>query len=617
MQSLFPYDKIRPEQDEMVNDVKDIVSSGGRLIAHAPTGLGKTAAVLAPALGVALEKGYTIFFLTSRHTQHAIAIETLKIIKEKYSLSFSAVDFVGKKHMCAREEVNAFPGRQFHEYCKSLRNDDNCEFYLNFRKGSDLTPSSKNVIKFINSLPAHTEETVSISKQQRVCPYEVAAAAAKDASVIIADYYNLFNPKVRESFFKRSGKSLDKAIIIVDEAHNLPGRMRELLTNRLSTILLSRALKESEKWGESSIKDFLNDLNSLLGVLAMEGPERVISKDALLSPLSSYNLTNVLEKMYQAAEYIREADKQSFIGSVADFLARWQDEESEFSRVISAKDARSGRVITVSHACLDPSPETAEVLNQAKSVILMSGTLTPLTMYRDILGFPKETLLKEYKSPLPKENRLALIVKGSTTKFSERNASQYMKMAKICADSANTVPGNVAIFFPSYYLMEQVHVYLHEQLQKEVFKEHQDMSKEEKNQLLKDFRRNFLKGGVLLAVIGGNFSEGIDLPGQFLNGVIIVGLPLVQPDIFTKELISYYEKRYKKGWDYGYVFPAFTKALQSAGRCIRTETDRGVILFVDDRYAWPSYYNCFPKDMAPKTTVFYQQAIADFFSQKS
>jgi DNA excision repair protein ERCC-2 len=133
---------------------------------------------------------------------------------------------------------------------------------------------------------------------------------------------------------------------------------------------------------------------------------------------------------------------------------------------------------------------------------------------------------------------------------------------------------------------------------------------------LNEFKQDWFSGGVLLAVIGGSFSEGIDLPAHFLNGLIIVGLPLAKPDLYTKALIDYYNRRYQKGWDYGYVFPAFTKALQSAGRCIRTETDRGVILFVDERYAWSNYYACFPAQLAPKTTAFYQEDIARFFEKK-
>jgi DNA excision repair protein ERCC-2 len=120
----------------------------------------------------------------------------------------------------------------------------------------------------------------------------------------------------------------------------------------------------------------------------------------------------------------------------------------------------------------------------------------------------------------------------------------------------------------------------------------------------------------LLATISGSFGEGIDLPGDFLKGVIVVGLPLTRPDLESKSLIDYYDKKFGKGWDYGYLYPAFTKAIQSSGRCIRTEKDRGVVVFLDERYAWPRYYNCFPKDWKFITTVLFERNIQNFFEQK-
>jgi DNA excision repair protein ERCC-2 len=122
-------------------------------------------------------------------------------------------------------------------------------------------------------------------------------------------------------------------------------------------------------------------------------------------------------------------------------------------------------------------------------------------------------------------------------------------------------------------------------------------------------------GAILMGVIGGNFGEGIDLPGDFLKGVIIVGLPLQRPDLETEALIKYYDEKFKKGWDYGYLFPAFNRALQSAGRCIRSETDKGVIIFLDERYSWKNYFRCFPPSWDIKTTLLYEKMIEDFFKQ--
>ncbi len=614
MASLFPYDNVRPEQDEMVKDVFAAASSGKCLIAHAPTGLGKTAASLSPALEYALNNGKTVFFLTSRHTQHHTAIETLKLIRQKHKMNFSVIDLLGKKHMCARGEAKSLFTRQFHEYCSSLRENDSCSFYTNFRKGYEPSPASKSVIAEISSQPTHAEDAVEVAKKHGVCPYEVCAIASRNTAVIIADYFSIFSPAVRENFLKRNSKSLADSIIIVDEAHNLPGRMREMLTERISTIVIERAMKEAEKWAEPAIEEFLSTLQRLLGSLASESPERTLEKEQLLKPLGDVN--KAIERMTVVAGSVRETEQQSFIGSVADFLSAWQRGDDGYARILTGRQGYNGIVITVSYQCLDPSIETKKVIEEAHSVILMSGTLTPTFMYKDILGFPEDAMQREYSNPMPAENRLSLVVTGVTTKFSSRTPEEYKKIASACAEALNSIPGNAAIFFPSYLIMEKVHVHLHEKVAKAVFKEHPNLSKEEKQGILSEFKRSCLTGGLLLAVIGGSFSEGIDLPGEFLNGVIVVGLPLAQPDLYTKALIRYYDARYKKGWDYGYVFPAFTKALQSAGRCIRSETDRGVVLFLDERYTWDRYYRCFPKELAPKTTRFFAKAIEEFFKKK-
>jgi DNA excision repair protein ERCC-2 len=609
--SLFPYDSLRAEQSALIKDIHKAVATGTCLIAHAPTGLGKTAASLAPALAFAVKHNKTVFFLTSRHTQHAIAVDTLKQIKQKHKAQFTVTDIVGKKNMCARDDVKALYARQFHDYCRALRERDGCEFYRNFRKGTEPSADTRTVLTALNSAPTHAEETVALAKRHAVCPYEVAAIAAQKASVVIADYYYIFNPTVREHFLKRTGKEIAGSIIIVDEAHNLPDRMREMLTDRLTSQMMERSIREAEKWDEPAIQKFLVELRNVLSSLALNG-DRMVTRDQLLEPLKAYPMETVLERMGTAAESIREADQQSAIGGVQEFLQAWLHEEEGYARILALRQRNS---ITLSFQCLDPSVETKQIVESAHSVILMSGTLTPTSMYREILGFPDDTVEKQYRNPMPKENRLPIIVPSVTTKYSSRSPEQFKKIAEICEKAARSIPGNTILFFPSYAILDEVHAILYNSVDKELLKERPAMSKEEKQSLLNEFKQSYFKGAILMAVIGGSFSEGIDLPGHLLQGVVIVGLPLGQPDLHTKSLISYYDTRFKRGWDYGYIYPAFTKALQSAGRCIRSETDRGVILFLDERYTQDRYYSCFPKDLAPKTTTFYEEAIKAFFQK--
>ena len=245
----------------------------------------------------------------------------------------------------------------------------------------------------------------------------------------------------------------------------------------------------------------------------------------------------------------------------------------------------------------------------------MSGTLNPTEMFADLLGFPKDSLQKSYSSPFQEKNKLSLIVPRTSTKFKMRSEEQYKRIAHICAEMVDAIPGNSAVFFPSYNLKYDVGKYLETLCKKTVFNEERGMTKDDRLQLLNAFKQYKSQGAVLLGVASGSFGEGIDLPGDLLKGVIVVGVPLGRPDLETQAMIQYYDRKFGKGWDYGYVLPAFTKTLQNAGRCIRSETDRGVVIFLDERYAWPMYIRCFPEEWDLKISVAYVQAISEFFSR--
>jgi DNA excision repair protein ERCC-2 len=243
---------------------------------------------------------------------------------------------------------------------------------------------------------------------------------------------------------------------------------------------------------------------------------------------------------------------------------------------------------------------------------MMSGTLTPMEMYKDILGFEKAELV-EFGSPFPKENRLNMILPITTTKFSERNEAQFKKIAEICAELSNIIPGNIILFFPSYYIRDRVNRHFINLCRKSTFTEQPNLSKDDKKELLEKFKGFRKSGAVLLAAVSGSFGEGIDLPGDYLNAVVVVGLPLSVPDLETKALIRYYDELFSKGWDYGYVFPAMNKVMQNAGRVIRSETDRGAVILLDERYSWHQYNRCFPKEWGLVSTVLYKKMLEDFF----
>ena len=608
MNVLFPHDSIRKIQDDFVNDLVDALKNKKHILAHAPTGIGKTSAVLSTTVPFAVKNNLTVFFLTSRHTQHKIAVETIRKIKEKYNPEIRVVDLIGKKHMCL-QNVETLTSSQFTEYCRELVENNNCVYYNNLGKGNKLSFEARDLINSTKNKILDVNEIIEASKKCKLCPYEVNLLKAKEANVIIMDYYHIFSHSISSAFFKKTEKTLSESIIIVDEAHNLPGRMREHLSSKLTLNVLERAIKEAENYPETrkNLELIRKRLESLSNELT-EG-ERLVKK----LEFDFENLDDILTLLEKTADSVRDIKKRSYIGSVSQFLEVWRGRDEGFARILSKTKIDNKLIVTLSYLCLDPSLLSTEVIDSAYCVICMSGTLTPLEMYSDLLGFKNPTM-KIYENPFPSSNRLNLIIPRTSTKFTKRSMGMYQDIARECSSIVNTVPGNSIIFFPSYQLKEAIKVFFNNLCSKTTFEESKGIFKIEKEELLENFKKSKDKGAVLLAVIGGSFSEGIDLPGDLLKAVIVVGLPLGKPDLESTELINYFDSKYSKGWDYAYIFPAMQKTMQAAGRCIRTEKDKGIIVFLDERYSWNNYFKCFPPDYNINVTMLPLKRIGEFFN---
>lgn len=615
---LFPHERIRPIQDSLISTVQECLHNKKHLIVHAPTGLGKTAATLPLALAYALQHKMTVFFLTSRHTQHAIAIETLQHIKRKYNSQFIVADMIGKKWMCAQPNTEHFPSSDFAEFCKHLVAEGKCPYYNNTRNKMQLTPKAKSIHEELKQGVHHTDHIIATCTSHELCPYEVAVSLAQKAQVIIADYLYLFAPYIRDNFFLKIQRSLQEIIVIIDEGHNLPSRVRDLASFRLTNMMVKRAIMEAKKFGYddtiSSLSHIQDILNKLSEGMKLTDERMVMRQDFMNAVQRIDDYETVVADLTFVAASIRERQQKTFIGGIAHFLEAWQGTDDGYARILSMTPGRD-QLITLSYRCLDPSVMTQKVIQECYSTILMSGTLSPPSMYRDLLGFPKDAIVREYPSPFPKTNKMNVIIPHTTTKFSERNELQYKEIATVCSHIANHVPGNSAFFFPSYFLRDRIAVHFHKQCTKTTLVEVPQVTKQQKQELLERFKQYHRTGAVLLAVASGSFAEGIDLPGDFLKAVVIVGLPLNQPDLEAKELIKYYDTKFGLGWDYGYILPAMIKSFQSAGRCIRSETDRGMILFLDVRYQWPQYFKTFPKDWEMVISKDYTSLINNFFQE--
>ncbi len=601
---LFPFSHVRPGQKEFIDDIEYALEKGLNLIASAPTGIGKTVATLSPSVEYALKNNKVVLFLTPKHSQHMIAVETLRLMKKK--ADFVAVDLIGKKWLCPIEGVDFLSTNEFNEYCKYLRKEEKCPFYNNTWEKGQLTKGAQIKIKelAINS-PIHADEVKLLV--EKYCVYELLMNLAKQSHVIIADYYHVFSPYA--NLLLRLGRKLEDVIIIVDEAHNLPDRIRKLMSTTLSTKSLNRAIKEADRFGFDTVKKYLKDMNKILKSLGER--ERFLTRSELIDKIRKIaDYTDILATLKVAADEVREEKKRSYISSVAKFLEEWEKEDFGYSRIF--RTVGENRIIM--YNCLDPSLISKDIFEKAHTTILMSGTMKPMEMYVDVLGLGKErTLTKEYRSPFPKKNRLDIIVPGITTKYSKRGEKMWSLISDYIISISDAIPGNLAVFFPSYEIRDVIMNLCSGKTKKPIIPEIQNSTKQEKSATYRKFLSHSLSGAILFGVLGGSFSEGVDFPGNAINGVVIVGLSLKQPTLDAKALIDYYDEKFHRGWDYAYIYPAVQRSLQAAGRCIRSERDRGVVVYLDERYLWTNYRKLFPIDMNIKVTKDPVKHIKEFF----
>lgn len=628
--SLFPFPSIREGQREFMEDVRDSVECERILIAHAPTGIGKTVAALVPSLQYALENGKTVFFLTSKRSQHKIAIDTLRLIKQHATLNFVAVDVTSKQSMCPRatplyREYYSL----FNEFCKSEQRNKRCHYFL----GHDEEAQQR-----IKNEILHVEELCSWCTSRGVCPYKAALEVAESADVVVCDYNYLFSPEIAEKVLEKIETGLEDLIVIVDEAHNLPDRIRNNLSDELRMSTVTSAAR-GIRYTDREMHGNLMELEQIFAKLVMrasenKSAEQAVERDFLLAEMEkvlrrrieamSYDefvnaLTSIAED-FETSPYKKEREAaQRNILSVADFLDGWRTQE-KCVRIFSLERRENP---TLYFKLLDPSVISEPIFQRVHSTIMMSGTLWPTEMYADVLGATpdrirgKEIVMRDYKSPFPKENRLIVVTKDLTTKYTKRGEEMYRRVAGKISEVAHYVRGGMAVFFPSYELLKDITVYLPEEVRRRTIVERRELSKEEKNRLYELLRDD--AEGILLAVQGGSFSEGMDYESNTLKAIIVVGLPLSPPTLEVKTIEGYYAGKYgaKKGRLYGYLYPAIIKVLQAAGRGIRSEQDRCIIVLMDYRFVRPPYKKCLPSDYEITFTDRVEVFCRDFLDPKS
>ncbi len=590
----FRHSSIRKGQLEMMEDIMGALENKRHILCHAPTGMGKTDSSLSPALTYALENGQSVFFLTPKISQHKIAVQAIRGIAEKHSLSFRAADLVGRRHMCPDASLLSLDYDGFYQTCKKRRREERCGFYANARGFSKAQErqAARNIEKIMTGYGVVQDhgEVARRCLEEECCSYEVAAKIAAESQVVIADYFQLMNPEIRAIFLSRSKKKVSDSIIIIDEAHNLAPRVREHLSSTINNYVLKRAGTEAKIMGSDM------NLNKLLGKFEKKAGKELESKNELLvtpdfwtellseSEIDLKSAADLFEDL--GREYLEKTGRRSACLKIASFTRKWGESGEGDIRILRKR----GGALALSKRCLDASRATS-FLNTSHSAIMMSGTLLPLEMHRDLVGLePEKCILREYESSFPKDNVLNILGTNSTTRFSKRTFEEYSKIAKTIDAVVQTVPGGVGVFFPSYKVLSSVVPLMNS---KNLMVQKERMTPKEVGSLLSRFISS--ERAVLCGVQGGSLSEGIDLPHGEMKCAVMVGIALEEMSIEVEALIDYYESKFGKGWEYGYLYPGVIKALQAAGRCIRSEKDKAVLVFLDERFKWKNYSRCFPE----------------------
>ncbi len=594
----FPYSTVRPHQDQFINTVYTAVHDRQSVLIEGSNGLGKTISALSACLPVALEKNLKILYVARTHRQHDRVIEELRAVFKKHPIA--GVSIRGRNEMCLNVFAarGAFDSKSLMEVCELLKAKSRCPYYLNV---DNQTYDYLQIQQQLSSHPYTASEILRICKKKELCPYELVKSSLSDCKVIALSYLYVFDPVIRTAFLKNLNTDLQKIILIVDEAHNLPETAIDISSSGLSLFGLKQAEIEASKFGNKGIEDFVNFLHREVEALTDKiYREEIIPAETIIDLIQKYGIGNprdYFEELHEVGSSIKRnllaegKNPRSFIHGLGEFLLRWLETvgDDSFINVASSYSSKEkAKTAKLEIVALDPSKITEPIFSSTYANVIMSGTLQPLDAYSKITKLPKNTVQYLVPSPFPKEHVFSAVCMGVTTSMEKRTPTMYQTMIKRINEVVKNTPTNTGIFAASFEVLNSlINEGLGHALEKPLFHEKRGMTSKENEKIVADFKACGDKGGaVFLGVQGGRTSEGVDFPGNQMNSVVIVGVPYAEPTPRVKAQIEYYEKCFPGfGREYGYVLPAMKKASQAAGRPIRTLEDYGAIIFLDSRFS--------------------------------
>ncbi len=577
----FPHTAPRPIQEKVMAAVRTAVENGENLIAEAPTGSGKTAAALHPALAEGLKSGRQVVFLTSKTLQQKMAVSALVAMNER---AFHTVQVRAKERMCANDRI--------------LCHEEFCRFAKDYPEKMERS----NILGRLHDSYSHLDpDTVfEEARREEVCPFEVQLEVTQRADAIVADYNYVFEPAT--ALRHLTGEDLREAILLIDEAHNLPDRARQIFSPEIQeadlAVLRNRlALQPGELFG-----DLAASVDELLAILA-ESAEELPEGEAIAEivpptdPIFELRLSWE-EKLMRYLAWKRETRLALVDDPVLDFhfaLQRFAAVLSIFGPDFTCVVERRVSGIRLALICLDPARALSPIFRHASSTILLSATLTPPDAIRRVLGLAADrTSSISLPPPFPPGNRKVMIVPSVRTTYRAREKN-YPRIAGLLAEMSDAHGGNDLVLFPSYRFLSEVAARM-PATRSRLLVQRPDLTEFERQQLLGSLASPPPGGTLLFAVSGGMYAEGVDYPGELLSAVYVVSPALPQVSFERELLRRYFDDQEEAGFDYAYLQPGMTRVVQAAGRLIRSETDRGVIALLCARFLEEPYASRLPRD---------------------
>lgn len=604
----FAHAKWREGQEEMSENLRMQLQNERVVLLRAPTGYGKTAASLYAALQVAYKQNRRIFFATARTTQQKMVEKTIDQMIKK-GLPIRALSIRSKEKACLNDKMVCRP-----ESCQYANG-----FYDKLRDSSILDSAwEKKKGLWPRRVKKEAEELV-------ICPYELSLNLGARADVVVGDYNYLFDPAVQLSMIS---SSLKDWIVIVDEAHNLPNRAQGYGSPRLSLLKLWKAKEQMHldpklsKFQAPMEKAFFMVLHGCQKLRAPDDffllTEEFSEKIAeLASEIELLALDYAVMRLNQPHFSDKDGDPwldcawailkfHSALGRAGEeTVGLWEKagfdrgnnkiQVSQFAAEPPVKSVHTGLGLL----CRDPSVFLSSFFDKIGAAVCMSATLFPYDFYQNLLGVSeKRRVILEYNSPFPEENRAAFALPQISTTYQMRSR-EHPRIAMLLERIIEATPGNIAIFFSSFVVLEDIMSRMTVSEDNTLVQKSR-MSPSERNRVLRTMKK--AEGHALFAVMGGIFSEGVDLPGEALVTAVMVGPSLPMADLSRRLMQEWYEKTYGEGFRYAWVIPGMARVAQAAGRVIRSAEDRGVVVLIGRRFNEPVFKELFPLEWNLQTT---------------